>query len=185
MPALHAFAKPDVPREVAAQIRSYQRIQWPHLDELIGPKLWDVPPDSTARTFVVLDGEKLVSHAEANFRAIDHAGRTFNVGGLSAVFTYPAYRGKGFAQQVVRAAMAFLDASTADFVLGFCGERLRGFYTALGWESLNGARILYGDRANPTLHEGTMVMAHFIPARGQDARTMLEREPLYVGERTW
>jgi len=185
MPSLHEFAKPHVPRDVAAQIRSYQRIQWPHLDELIGPKLWDVPPDSTARTFILLDGEKLISHAEANFRPVEHANRTFNVGGLSAVFTYPAYRGKGFAQQVVRAATAFLDASDADFAMGFCGERLRGFYTNVGWEWLDGARILYGDRANPTQHEGTIVMAHFIPARGDDARTLLGSEPLYVGERTW
>jgi GNAT superfamily N-acetyltransferase len=182
---IHEFAKPDVPRDIAVQIRSYQRIQWPHLDELIGPKLWDVPADSTARTFVVLDGEKLISHAEANFRLVEHGGERFNVGGLSAVFTYPAYRGKGFAQQVVRAATAFLDASDADFALGFCGERLRAFYTALGWEWVDGARILYGDRTTPTLHEGTIVMAHFIPARGRDAETTLQREPLYVGERTW
>src|SRR5689334_12702285 len=132
--AVLAYPKPQVPREIAAQIRSYQRIQWPHLDELIGPALWNVPPDSTARTFVILDGEKLVSHAEANFRSISHAGETHNVGGLSAVFTYPAYRGKGFAQQVVRAATESLDQSDADLALLFCGESKRGLYASLGWE---------------------------------------------------
>jgi GNAT superfamily N-acetyltransferase len=183
---IHEFAKPDVPREIAAQIRSYQRIQWPHLDELIGAKLWDVPPDSNARTFVMLDGEKLVSHAEANFRDVEHAGQSFNVGGLSAVFTYPAYRGKGFAQQVVRAATDFLDASAADFALLFCGERLRGFYESFGWESLDDEfRILYGNRVNPTPHTGNIVMSRFISARGRDARTALKRDPLFVGERTW
>jgi GNAT superfamily N-acetyltransferase len=185
MPSLHAYPKPQVPREVALQVRSYVRIQWPHLDELIGPRLWDVPPDSPARTFVVLDGEKLVSHAEANFRPVDHAGATFNVGGLSAVFTYPAYRRGGFAQQVVRAASEFLDASDADLALLFCGEPRRGFYASLGWEALNEACIHYGDRANPKRHEGTIVMARFISPRGRAARQPFEREAVYVGQRTW
>jgi GNAT superfamily N-acetyltransferase len=186
MPALHAFAKSDVPRDVAIQVRSYQRIQWPHLDERIGGKLWDVPRDLAVRTFVVLDDEKLVSHAEANFRPLEHAGQMFTVGGLSAVFTYPAYREHGFAQQVVRAATDFLDASPADMALLFCGERLRDFYTTFGWEALgDDTRIFYGDRAHPTPHAGNVVMARFISTHGHDARATLAREPLFVGERTW
>src|SRR5688572_17187631 len=70
MPELKSYPKLDVPREVAAQIRSYVRVQWPFLDARDG-RIWDVPPASSdARTFVVLDGETLVSHAEANFRDV-------------------------------------------------------------------------------------------------------------------
>lgn len=186
MPTLHEFAKLEVPRDVAAQIRAYQRIQWPHLDELIGPKLWDVAADSKSRSFVVLDGEKLVSHAEANVRTIQHGGATFRVGGLSAVFTYPAYRGRGFAQQVVGAATQFIDSgSDADLALLFCAERVLGLYKGFGWKPLRTARIYYGNRMAPALHEGTIVAARFISTAGRSAQREFEEEPVYVGERTW
>lgn len=185
MAELRAYAKSAVPRDVALQIRSYQRMQWPHLDEVIGAMLWDVPADSTARTFVVLDGEKLVSHAEANFRPIARAGYTFNVGGLSAVFTYPAYRGKGHAQQVVSAATAFLDQSDADLALLFCGESKRGLYASLGWVTMEAADIQYGDPQHPTRYEGGIVMVRYMSARRRAASSAFQCEPVYVGERTW
>jgi predicted acetyltransferase len=184
MTELRDYSKPFVPRDVAAQIRSYVRIQWPFLDARDG-KLWDVPPDSTTRTFVVLDGETLASHAEANFRTVDHMGETFNVGGISAVFTYPAYRNGGSAREVVRAATAFLDRSDADLAMLFCGEPLRTFYGSCGWDAVDAARILRGDRAAPTVHEGNLVMMRFISAKGRAARTAFESQPVYVGERTW
>ena len=184
MAELRDFPKPLVPREVAAQIRSYVRVQWPQLDARDGV-LWKVASDSAARTFVVLDGEQLVSHAEANFRIIEHAGASFTVGGLSAVFTYPAYRRGGYATQVARAASAFLDRSHADLAMLFCGEPLRRFYASCGWEACDAARMLYGDSAAPTPHTGSLVMMRFISGKGRAARRGFESEPVYVGERTW
>ena len=181
---LHSHRKPLVPRDIAIQIQSYLRIQWPFLDTRDG-KLWDVPSDSPARTFIVLDGEHLVSHAEANFRTIEHAGRSFTLGGISAVFTYPAYRGGGFARQVVSAATALLDHSDADLAMLFCGESLRTFYASCGWAPADSARILRGDPAAPTPHEGNLVMMRFISGKGRAARALLENECIYVGERTW
>lgn len=178
------FPKPSVPREIAIQIRSYVRIQWSHLDAQ-GATLWDVPPDSSARTFVVLDGEQLVSHGEVNFRDVVHGGRTLGVGGISSVFTYPAYRHGGFASKVVAAATAFLDHSDADLAILFCAEPLRTFYASCGWELINTARILSGVPATPTLHTCTEVMMRFISERGRAARTSLELDAVYVGERTW
>ena len=180
---LKAYRKVDVPRDIAAQIRSYVRIQWPCLDTR-GQALWDVRVDSPARTFVVLDGDKLVSHAEANFRTVDHGGRTYAVGGLSAVFTFPAYRGGGFAKEVVREASAALDGSEADLAMLFCGEPLRRFYASYGWHAVESARILHGDPANPVLHEG-LVMMRFISDAGRAARASFESQPVYVAERTW
>jgi len=184
MPVLHSYPKPAVPREVAAQLRSYVRIQWPFLDARDG-RLWEVPIDSDARTFVVLDGEVLVSHAEANFRNVEHAGTTYRVGGLGAVFTYPAYRRGGFAQRVVRAATEFLDASDADLALLFCGERLREFYKTFGWTAAEEAQIRYGERTNQQAYAGGIVMMRFISEDGRAAGAAFRRDAVYVGRRTW
>ena len=179
-----AYRKPEVPREIAAQIRSYVRIQWPFLDARDG-KLWDVPADSSSRTFVVLDGDKLISHVEANFRTIEHANQSFTIGGLSAVFTYPAYRGNGHAAQVVRVATGFLDDNGADLSMLFCGDPLRRFYVSCDWEAVDGAHILFGDRAAPTRYEDGIVMMRFTSAKGRAAKLRIAGEPVYVGERTW
>jgi predicted acetyltransferase len=181
---LESYPKPSVPREIAVQIRSYVRVQWPQVEQRIGPALWDVPADFPARNFVVLDGEKLISHAEANFRTVEHAGESFNVGGLSAVFTYPGYRGGGFAKQVVRAATEHLDRSDADLAMLFCGESLRRFYVPLGWEPIDTARIVSGDRTAPVAYDA-LVMMRFISEKGRAARTAFETNEVYVGERTW
>jgi GNAT superfamily N-acetyltransferase len=182
---LHDYPKPLVPRDIAIQIRSYTRIQWPYLEQRIGDRLWDVPTDFPARNFVLLDGEKLVSHAEANFRPVEHAGETFNVGGLSAVFTFPGYRGKGHATEIVRAATEYLDCNGADLSMLFCGEPLRRFYGSCGWEPIDGAHIICGERAAPTRHESGIAMMRFSSEKGRTAKLRFTGEPVYVGERTW
>ena len=182
---LREYAKTAVPRDVAIQIRAYVRVQWPQLDPRDGSAFAVVPETSDARTFVVLDDEALVSHAEANFRDLAHGGATYRVGGISAVFTYPAYRGGGHARTVVAAASRFLDSSDADLAMLFCGERLRPFYESCGCTAAEHARVLHGDDRNPIAHEGTLVMMRFISARGRAAPEAFERENVYVGERTW
>jgi aminoglycoside 2'-N-acetyltransferase I len=182
---LLSFPKAAVPRDIAIQIRSYTRIQWPHVEQRIGTKLWDVPADFPARSFVLLDGEKLISHAEANFRPVQHAGDTFNVGGLSAVFTFPGYRGKGHAAHVVRAATEHLDLNGADLSMLFCGEPLRRFYAACGWEAVAGAQVLCGVATSPTPYENGLVVVRFTSERGRAARERFTAQPVYVGERTW
>ncbi|HEV2296443.1 MAG TPA: hypothetical protein VGR35_21545 [Tepidisphaeraceae bacterium] len=104
MTTVHMYPKPEVPREVAAQIHSYVRIQWP---------------------------------------------------------------------------------SHADLAMLFCGDPLRRFYAVCGWEPLDSARIRHGHRAAPTAHADNLVMMRFISAKARAARASWEREPVYVGERTW
>ena len=182
---LQDYPKSAVPRDVAIQIRSYTRIQWPRVEQWIGDKLWDVPADFPARNFVLLDGEKLISHAEANFRAVELASETFNVGGLSAVFTFPGYRGQRHAARVVGAATDYLDRNGADLSMLFCGEPLRRFYGRCGWEPEEGAHILCGNRAAPSRHEDGLVMMRFTSDKGRAAREKFTTQPVYVGERTW
>src|SRR5256714_7032205 len=90
---LHSWPKHAVPREIAAQIRSFIRIQWPFLNGQ-GNRIWDHSPRAgEPTTFALIDDEILVSHTEINFHEIEFEGQMLKVGGLSAAFTYPAFPG--------------------------------------------------------------------------------------------
>jgi len=186
MPELRSYLKQELPREIAVQIRSYIRMQWPGL----GTELTKIvaPPSPWVRdrqAFVLMEDELLISHADANFRTIEHGGQAYEVGGLSAVFTYPAHRGKGLGEIVVRAATEFLQERSADFALLFCGERVQTLYERVGWTLLPAARIYYGDAANPTVKNDGLIMGLFISDRGRAFKPVLEQEPVYVGPFTW
>src|SRR5437764_7687958 len=101
MPELRTYRRHEMPRDLAWQVRSYTRIQWPFLD-VTGSDWWDFTPrEDNPVHFVIADGDLLISHASVNWRNVRHSGQTYNVFGLSTVFTYPAYRKCGHAQRVV------------------------------------------------------------------------------------
>jgi predicted acetyltransferase len=182
---LHTGPKHAVPREIAVQIRSFIRVQWPFLNGL-GNRIWDYRLCANEpTTFALIDDEILVSHVEVNFRVVEFAGETLRVGGLSAVFTYPAFRGAGFSKQIVTAATDFLHKSEVDLSMLFCAENLERFYTACGWTAKKSARVMYGDRAKPKLKDDNLAMMLFVSARGTALESRLEREEIYVGEKTW
>src|SRR5205823_1594193 len=162
MPELRTYRRHEMPRDLAWQVRSYTRIQWPFLD-VTGSRWWDFTPrDNNSIHFMITDGELLISHCSANWRDIEHAGQTYNVFGLSTVFTYPAFRKAGHAQRVVNAASDYIRQSEADLAMLFCGHPLRQFYSGCGWEPIDSARIFYGDRSNPKLKDDNLVMMMFV-----------------------
>ena len=182
MPELQAYLKHEVPRDIACQIRSYIRVQWPQLNPGL-TKIWTPPPGFPLdrMTFVLVDGELLISHAEVNFRTLSHRGETFEVGGLSAVFTYPAHRGSGAGERVVRAATDYLAASKADLALLFCGDRVRSLYERLGWQQLPGLCVTSGEDRKPFTEYHVMAMLISPRARAHDFTS----EPFHVGPGTW
>jgi predicted acetyltransferase len=139
-------------------------------------------------TFVLTEGELLISHAEANFHDVKLEDERIKAGGLSAVFTYPAHRGHGAGERVVEAATEYLRASAVPFSLLFCGERVRSLYLRAGWEQLPGMRILVGNAAQPTpLEEKSpqgLVMTLF-SKRSAEVREKVASKLIYVGETTW
>src|SRR5262249_7772557 len=132
-----------------------------------------------------VDHEILVSHTEVNYRPIEFQGETINVGGLSAVFTYPAFRGSGCAARIVTAATETILHSDADLAMLFCRAPLEGFYSSCGWTAMKTARVMYGERENPKLKDDNVVMMLFVSDRGKKLQPMLEREQIYVGSKTW
>src|SRR2546429_1966944 len=182
---LRTWPKHAVPREVAAQIRSFIRIQWPFLNGQ-GNRIWDYAPRADEpTTFALVDDEILVSHTEVNFRDIEFEGQTLKVGGLSAVFTYPAFRGTGCAARIVAAATDAIRASDADLAMLFCGAPLADFYTSCGWIPMKTARVMYGERDHPKLKDDNVVMMLFVSERGRQLQEMLSRDQIYVGANTW
>jgi GNAT superfamily N-acetyltransferase len=186
VPELKTFPKHLVPRDIAIQIRSYYRIQWPHVLPR-SATLWSYSPDNPLRpiNFVLMEGEALVSHTEANWREIELDGQKLICGGLSGVFTYPAWRGSGLAKDVVRAATERINQSDADLAILFTGPRLRNFYIECGWTPMDTARILFGDAANPQQDKTGQIMMLFPSAKGRALQQRLLSEPLYVGPVTW
>jgi aminoglycoside 2'-N-acetyltransferase I len=189
MPELRWYLKQDVPRDIAAQIRSYIRMQWPQLNPGL-TKIWTAPPGFPLdrMVFVLMEDELLISHAETSFREVDHAGQRYKVGGLSAVFTYPAHRGTGAGEQVVHAATEHLrgggGGGGADLSLLFCGERVKSLYLRTGWEVMESQQIFFGDPATPQKTD-YIVMANVATPRGQTARDLWNREAAYVGPTLW
>ena len=182
MEPLRSYVKGDVPRDVAVQIVSYVRMQWPFLLERRTP-MWEstpYPPDGVH--FVITDGDALVSHALAHVRTVEHAGERYVTGALSSVFTYPAYRKLGHGARVVAAATEHIRASGADLAMLFTGAPRRDFYARLGWEPIDGAQILSGD---PPQREEGLTMMLFLSDKGRRARGIFEREPVHVGPYTW
>ena len=185
MEQLRSYLKGDVPRDVAVQIVSYVRVQWPFLLDRKTP-IWEstpYPPEGVH--FVLTDGNALVSHALAHVRTVEHAGVSYKTGALSSVFTYPAYRKLGHGARVVAAATQHLRSRGADIAMLFTGAPRRGFYERLGWEPIEGARILYGEAgATPQQEEGLTMML-FLSEKGRQARPIFESEAVHVGPYTW
>jgi predicted GNAT family N-acyltransferase len=135
--------------------------------------------------FALVENQTLISHASVNWRNVEHRGETFNVQGLSAVFTFPAWRKGGHGKHVVQAASDFIRTSQADLAMLFCAQALRDFYKSCGWTPADKAKILYGEKLRPQLKHDNLVMMMFVSEKARDARGLFEREEVYVGESTW
>jgi GNAT superfamily N-acetyltransferase len=182
VPEIRSYRKPDVPRDIAVQIVSGVRFVWP---QVFGksPPLWESTPyPADGMHFVLIDGDLLISHALATSRKLAQAGETFNVYGLSSVFTFPTHRGAGAGEKVVAAATDYIrQRSDADFALLFCGERVKSLYQRLGWEAAPGMKVTYGD--NQTYADG-YALTLYVSDRAR-AHRFVETEPLHVGKNTW
>ena len=189
MPELRSYLKPQVPRDLAVQIASYVRVQWPALLDRRTP-LWEstpYPPDG--RHFVLSDGDLLIAHALTHRRRLDHLGQSWIVGALSSVFVYPTHRGSGYGDQIVRAATAELRSGETDFSLLFCGERVRSLYIRNGSAHVPDLEIAYGDARSPLLLNKTHPKGYTLAlpgsARAAENWSRIESAPLYVGPSTW
>ncbi|HEX3273108.1 MAG TPA: GNAT family N-acetyltransferase [Ktedonobacterales bacterium] len=120
---------------------------------------------------LVVDGQ-LASHVSVPQKTIVHGGEPYKACGLSGVLTVPAFRGKGYGEQVVRAATEFMEEDGADISLFTCDPALRTFYEHCGWTLLKGASLVGGTRARPfpSAALGKITFGRFFSARAQVRR---------------
>lgn len=185
MPQIIVYPTSDaVPPLVACQILSFIRIAWFDIYqyELDAPLM----PDEWHPVHVVMaEQHAVLSHAAVVWRTVPHAGETYKTYGLSGVFTYPAFRKRGYGQQVVDAATRQIERDPkADIALLFTDSELSGLYGRSGWEHTPNVSILTGDPGDPQVYDA-FTMMRFLSPKGKQARPKFEREPVYFAEDGW
>jgi GNAT superfamily N-acetyltransferase len=143
-------------------------------------------PDEWRPAHVVgVEGDVILSYAGVGWHKIRHAGEVFKTYGLSSVYTFPHYRGRGLGSRVVRRATAEIEqAGDGDVALLFTYEALVPFYQRCGWLAMTGMSCLIGDPAQPKTHDDLSMML-FLSAKGRRRRAAFERTPVYIGEFPW
>ncbi len=184
MPEIRTYTLDTLPTAVKWQIASFVRMEWTFVYE--DDPYWDYFTGKTvhAATIVLVEGDVVISHAEANQRIVTHNGIAYTMYGVSAVFTYPGFRGKGYGRQIVEAVTAYIDRTDADAAMLFCAPERVPFYAASGWEEVD-TPVLFGAPDNPQTKEYGKLMMRFLSEKGRRARTDFEQQPVYVGPTTW
>ncbi len=183
MPQLLTCLGSDLPPNLRCQIVSFMRVYAPQVfrSQPIGWDFIDAMPHPVSVALV--EQNVLISHALVTWRWLTHAGVTHKMYGLSAVFTYPEFRGQGYGHQVVEAATRYILESDADSAMLRCKLELYPFYQASGWITMEATRLRIG--VPDAAPEAGRVMMLFVSEQGQQSRAAFEREPVYVGEYMW
>ena len=92
------------------------------------------------------DAGCVVAHAGVVSRTIEVGGKPLKVAGIQNVFVIPEFRGRGFCDQVMSAAMRQAASGDYDCGLLFCVPALENVYARCGWKSL-------GDRETVRIDE--------------------------------
>jgi len=173
-----------VPERFQCQILSFVRIEWP---ELFSGDLrlrdWTSRPELHPVTFLLEEEGVLISRLEVVWDVLRHAGEVYKTYGLSGVFTYPAFRKKGYGLHLALSARDYIEQQgDADIVLFH--SILNGFYEQAGFERMESLVTLIGDPHNPERSDEAAFML-FLSEQGKRGRHSFENEPVYVGESIW
>ncbi len=183
MPTLSRFTEATLPDPYAHQIRDFIRIRWfdAYQFDLHAPIM---PPEWQAIFYVLVEEHVLFSHATTVIREVTCAGQTYRGGGLSGVFTYPAFEKRGYGAQVVRAATDSQTADAFDVAILWTSPPLVGFYQKASWEHHPAVEILKGHPDHPEKMDA-LVMIRFLSDRARANQTIFLTHPIYIGEHSW
>lgn len=92
MPKLAQYSPNTLPLLLKYQLLAAVRIEWSWVFTGAN-RTWDYTQKATyPQYFVISEQDILISFIEVNQRVPHHANELFKVYGLSAAYTYPAYR---------------------------------------------------------------------------------------------
>jgi aminoglycoside 2'-N-acetyltransferase I len=166
-----SYPEHAVPRELRAQMVALQNQAWPS----------DGPPTLAPRhdgaldpvsALLVDDDVRVLSAIDILSKPIDHAGRSFDASGISAMVTDERRRGEGFGRALARAALTIMREAGADLGIFTCDRHLQGFYEGAGWEYLPGTVLVGGTPQDPFPSDrfDKVTMASFFSAQANAAR---------------
>ena len=183
MPTLNRYTNRDLPDHYAHQIRDFIRIHWfdAFQYDVHAPAISD---HWSPVYFVVADDPALFSHAAAVTHSVECNGQTYSCGGLSGVLTYPAFRNRGYASQVVQAATDYISNSAFDLALLWTSPDLEHFYGRFGWQHHAAIRTFTGSQTSPEFYDA-FVMIRFLSELAAANRADFESHQVYVGPHAW
>jgi predicted GNAT family N-acyltransferase len=180
---LHVYRiSPEMPLHFYYQVQSFTRIFW------VDGEQYDIEYGLTEPAMhVVLAKEKsLISYTAIIWREIELKGYSYKCYGLSGVMTFPAFRRRGFAGQVVDKAVKLIrEDPSADIVLLWTAHHNVHFYTQHGWTAMPNITTTKGDPAQPEVYDDEMRMMLFLSDKAISNRADFEQAQLYIGEDTW
>lgn len=128
------------------QIRSFIRLHW-HDEYLYSLDAPLVPSERHPRHVIIAERHALFSHARVIWVPFQHAGRGWRLYCLGDVFTYPAFRKRGFGSKVTRVATELIRADGAgDLAILFCDPEQESFYARHGWQAAAAMKVTRGYR---------------------------------------
>ena len=182
---LAQYPSAALPSHVKYQLLAAVRIEWPWI--FTGPdRAWDYThKDTQPRYFVLTEHDSLVSFAEVNQRVLHVGDEPYQVYGLSAVYTFPAYRREGHGCRIVDTATSHIRASDADVAMLFCLPPMVDFYRASGWQPIPTATIWTGQPEQPKVYTEETLMMLFVSDQGRRHQDIFASQPVYVGSYAW
>jgi len=173
----------ELPEHYAQQIMSFMRIHW------FDPYQYDVnaptsPEEWHPAYFVLADEQALFSATKVLWKMVKHDGNQYKCYGLGTVFTYPAFRKRGYGRQVVGAATQHILKSDADLALLWTLPDLEPFYVQSGWQHPDKVTVLLGDEGDPEADDGFYMML-FLSERVKQLRLTFDQKPIYFGRWGW
>jgi GNAT superfamily N-acetyltransferase len=163
---MHLESHPEaaVPQALRHQIHALQNQAWPpappppsRAPRTGAPLASGAPPadglvhDPALRplSLILVDDGVVVAALDILRKPLDHAGNTFQAGGLSTVVTREDLRGRGYGHRLITAARTAMIDLHLDLGIFTCDRPLQPFYESAGWHALPGTVLIGGTPDNP------------------------------------
>lgn len=132
--------------------------------------------------FMLLENQKVISHAAILTKSLTHAGKRYKLAGLGGVLTHPQFQNKGFGTQVVKLSTDYIDTQDCDIAVLFCHRKREDFYGKNGWQILANSDITIGKNRFHAEPQDELTMIRYISAKANRDRKLFETEPIFFGD---
>ncbi len=148
---------PDLERKII----SLQSVAFPKARQFAHQRWISCRPGAADIWFLVTCKEDLVASAWLHRRTIETPVGSLHVGGIGNVCSHPGVRGKGAARRCMLDIQQYLlNSDGIDYGLLFCGDKVAGFYRALGWQTVHNSWRLTDSSGQPIEDDGCIRMIY-------------------------